>query len=83
MELNVSLDLVRDSATTFQQSNIPRQLTKARERLLAAVKALYKYKRQPATHVFVFMISHGRRNQKPYTIPMQCVPLKKVNFDDS
>lgn len=56
--LNVVLDLVRDSTVTVQQSNIPRRLTKARERLLAAVKALYKYKCQPATHVFLFMIAH-------------------------
>ena len=65
----------------FSSLNIPRRLTKARERLLAAVKALYKYKDQPANHVFVFIIAHERRNQEPYAIPVQCVPC--ISLKDS
>ena len=77
-ELNVTLELVCDPDTDFQQSNIPRRLTNLRERLSAVVKASSKYRRQPASHVFVFMISPEQRNQKPYALPVQCIPCTSL-----
>ena len=66
-------DLLHDPDTDFQQSNIPRRLTDLRGRLSALVKAAYKYRRNPASHVFVFMISPKQCNQKPYVLPVQCI----------
>ena len=77
-ELNVIMDMVRDPETDFEQSNIPRRLTNLRGRLSASVKATYKYRRTPATHVFVFMISPEQRNQKPYALPVQCIPCTSL-----
>ena len=81
--LMFTTDLVHDLDTNFEQSNIPRRLTNFRGRLSAVVKAVYKYKRQPASHVFVFMISSEQRNQKPYALPVQCIPcasLKEIEL---
>ena len=77
-ELNVIMDMVRDPETDFEQSNIPRRLTNLKGRLSASVKATYKYRRTPATHVFVFMISPEQRNQKPYALPVQCIPCTSL-----
>ena len=71
------LDGLRESESTVQQLNIPRRLTAIRQRLSAIVKALYRWKRTAASHVFVFMISSELRNKKPYALPVQCVGLKE------
>ena len=81
-ELNATMDLIRDPDTDFEQSNIPRQLTDLRRRLSASLKATYKYKRTPASHVFVFMISPEKRNQKPYALPVQCIPCASLKESD-
>ena len=81
-ELNATMDLIRDPDTDFEQSNIPRQLTDLRRRLSASLKATYKYKRTPASHVFVFMISPEQRNQKPYALPVQCIPCASLKESD-
>ena len=47
-EINVTMDLVHDPDTNFEQSNIPRWLTNLRGRLSAVLKAVYKYKRHHA-----------------------------------
>ena len=77
-ELNVAMDLLRDPGTDFHLSNIPRRLTKLRTRLSAIIKAVSKYERQPATHVFIFMISPEQRNQNLYALPVQCIPCASL-----
>lgn len=81
-ELTVVLDALRESESTFQQLNIPRRLTAIRQRLSAIVKALYRWKRTAASHVFVFMISSELRNKKPYALPVQCVPCVSLKESD-
>ena len=81
-ELTVVLDGLRESESTVQQLNIPRRLTAIRQRLSAIVKALYRWKRTAASHVFVFMISSELRNKKPYALPVQCVPCVGLKEND-
>lgn len=41
------------------------------------------FKRTPATHIFVLMISFELRDKKPYALPVQCLPyagLKAVDI---
>lgn len=79
-EINVVMDLVGNPVSGSEQHvNIPRRLTVLRDRLCAVVKATYRYRRKPATHVFVFMISPEHRRQKPYAIPVQCVSCTSLN----
>ena len=77
-ELNVIMDMVHDPETEFEQSNVPRWLRNLRGRLSASVKATYKYRWTPATHVFVFMISPEQRKQKPCALPVQCIPCTSL-----
>lgn len=56
--------------------NIPRKLTEIRARATQFVKGVTRLRRVAATHLLVFMISHESRNQKPYALPIQCLPYK-------
>jgi hypothetical protein len=59
--------------------NIPRKLTDLRARATQFVKGVTRLRRVAATHLLVFMISHESRNQKPYALPIQCVPYKGLS----
>ena len=59
--------------------NIPRQLTDLRVRATQFAKEVTRLRRTAATHLLVFMISHESRNQKPYALPIQCVPYKGLS----
>ena len=56
------------------KSNVPSKLSSFRETLQKILKAIFWYKRKPATHAFVFMIASDRRDMKPYALPVQCIP---------
>lgn len=56
------------------KSNVPSKLSSLREALKKILKAIFWYKRKPATHAFVFMIASDRRDMKPYALPVQCIP---------
>lgn len=53
--------------------NFPRQLTAVKQELLSFTKQVIKYKRTPATHILVVMISPEERTKKPYALPVQCM----------
>lgn len=59
--------------------NIPRQLTDLRTRTTQFVKGVTRLRRVAATHLLIFMISHESRNQKPYALPVQCIPYKGLS----
>ena len=54
-------------------ANFARQLRCFRDKALLFVKQVTKYRRTPATHILVVMISPEERNRKPYAIPVQCL----------
>jgi len=58
----------------FEQHNIPRRLVTIRKQLVNFVKRTVHFRRTPATHIFVFMLSSDRRDKKPYALPVQCLP---------
>lgn len=45
-----------------------------RNKLCTLAKGVSRYRREAATHIFVFMISPESRAFKPYAVPVQCVP---------
>ena len=55
-----------------------RRLQKLEKNLLLYYKELYTKKRNPASHLLVFMIADELRNTKPYAIPIQFVPIKSI-----
>lgn len=60
---------------------IPRKLTSIRSERVDSTRRITQLKCTPATHVFVFvfMIGNEAQNQKPYELPIQCVPYAGVN----
>jgi len=68
--------------TLFQQNNVAGKVTSICQRLLQFTKRITYFKRTPATHVFVFMISPEQRDRKPYAIPVQCVPYSGLKEGD-
>lgn len=73
-ELRTEMSALRDMCTTGTEHNIPRRLGLLRQRWLEFKKRVTHFKRKPATHVFVMMVSSEPRNKKPYALPVQCVP---------
>ena len=66
----------------FQQSNVPRKLAQIRERLCELTKRIVHSKREPATHIFVLMISSDSRDKKPYALPVQWFPYTGLKESD-
>lgn len=66
----------------MQQNNIPRQLSNIRATLVKINKSVSQFKRSPATHMFVVMISSELRNRKPYALPLQCLPCSGLKESD-
>lgn len=62
--------------------NIPLKLGALRGMLERSIKAVTKFKRIPATHMFVIMISCELRESIPYAIPIQCLPCKTLKEVD-
>ena len=66
----------------FQLHNVPNKLVSIWSRLLQFVKRVEHFKRAPASHVFVLMISAEQRNRKSYAVPVQCVPYVGLKEND-
>ena len=59
-------------------NNLANQISAFRERALSFVKRVSKYRREPATHVLVVLISPEERNKKPYALAVQCIAYKSI-----
>ena len=76
VELDVLHNLLTAGTENWFSENIPRMLSVVCGRLSSFVKAVSRYKRTAATHVFVFMVRTEDRRHKPYSLPVQCIPYK-------
>ncbi len=63
-------------------ANLPRRLCTLKSKLAGFVKRATRFRRTPATHVFVIMISDEFRKVKPYAVPVQCLPYAGMNERD-
>ena len=75
-QLHVEMSTLRSSIRALQEAgeNIARKLTQLRPRLTEFIKQSTRQRRIAATHVLVIMISPEDRSQKPYALPVQCIP---------
>ena len=67
----------------FYEHNAASKPTSIRTLLLAFIKQVPHFRRTPATHVFVLMLSYDLHDQKPYALPVQCLPyagLKEIDI---
>lgn len=72
-------DKYNDPMSNLVSENVPRIFETFRLNLKPFIKLLYNYKRQQASHVFVFMISPEERQTKPYAFPIQCIPCAGIS----
>ncbi len=49
-------------------------ITALQEKLVDLGTGVTRYRRQPASHLFVMMITFEVRNSKPYKLPIQAIP---------
>lgn len=80
--INSIIDRLGASNFDMQEQNMPRKLADLRERLVALLKGVSRYRRSAATHLFVVMISSELRNKKPYALPIQCLPYAGLKESD-
>jgi len=69
-------------ANMLQDQNIPRKLSGIRPALCNVIKRVAHFRRTPATHVFIMMISSETRDRKPYALPVQCIPYAGLKETD-
>ena len=77
-DMSSLIQSIQDPKFDFQKQNVARKLTDIRNLLLNAMKKLSKYQRKAATHIFVFIISSETRQNKPYALPVQCLPISSL-----
>ena len=68
VESRAMTDKLRDPVYDKVSDNFPRKLSSFREQAVQFLKKSMKFKRNPATHVLVVMISPEERNKKPYML---------------
>ena len=69
-------------SSTLEDQNIPRKLLEIRPTLCTLIKRIAHFRRTPATHVFIMMISSETRDKKPYALPVQCIPYAGLKEAD-
>ena len=78
VECTTLIDKILDPSYDRIANNLANQISVFRERALSFVKRVTKYRRQPATHVLVVLISPEERNKKPYALAVQCIAYKSI-----
>ena len=86
LDLNVKLtsnvnNLIALSLNQVKEVNIPKKLSTLRKDLEDYVKGMALKKRDPVSHLLVFMVSDELRSQKPYAIPVRALPYKSITDD--
>ena len=82
VDMATALDILSNSAADHQRLNLPRKLGSIRNRCADFERRTTKFRRKPATHVFVLMISSELRDKKPYALPVQCIPYAGLKESD-
>ena len=81
-EILAAQDIASKPDVEHHLHNLPRRLSSIREKRLELIRNIMRFRRKPATHVFVFMISSELRDKKPYALPVQCIPYAGLTEND-
>lgn len=81
VDVKVLLDMLFKESDNMA-ANLPRRLHTFKSEQTQFVKRLTRFKRTPATHIFVVMISSDQRQKKPYALPVQCLPYAGMSEKD-
>ena len=80
--MKAAQDIACDPHADYEEVNLPRKLGQIRKARVDVIKRTTQFRRKPATHIFVVMISSELRDQKPYAIPVQCIPYAGLKEQD-
>lgn len=78
VECTTLVDKLLDPSYDGITNNLANQISTFRERVLSFVKSTTMYRREPATHILVVLISPEERNKKPYALAVQCIAYKSI-----
>jgi hypothetical protein len=78
VECQVLLDELNDLIYDAVEDNLARRLACLREKITSLVKRVSRYRRTPASHLLVMMISTEDRRRKPYAMPVQCLAYRSL-----
>ena len=78
VECQVLVDKLNDPVYDAIENNLARKLMSLREQMKAFVKRISRYRRNPAGHLLVIMISTEDREKKPYAMPVQCIAYRSL-----
>ena len=76
VDIGSLLEVLFNPTVELEYVNIPSKVGAIREKLVKIMKSVTRFKRIPATHIFIIMLSCELRDRKPYAIPVQCLPCK-------
>ena len=76
VDIGSLLEVLFNPTVELEYVNIPSKVGAIREKLVKIMKSVTRFKRIPATHIFIVMLSCELRDHKPYAIPVQCLPCK-------
>lgn len=82
IEIKSLIDVLSKDDADIQSTNLPRRLSSLKTKMTDFVKRLSRFRRTPATHIFVVMVSSELRRKKPYALPVQCLPYAGMTEKD-
>ena len=78
VECQVLVEKLNDPVYDTVEDNLARRLTSLRGQMTTFVKRASRYRRNPAGHLLVIMISTEDRKRKPYAMPVQCIAYRSL-----
>ena len=82
VEIKSLIDVLSKDDADLQSTNLPRRLSSLKTKMTDFVKRLSRFRRTPAKHIFVVMVSSELRRKKPYALPVQCLPYAGMTEKD-
>ena len=74
VEVSSLLEILSDNQRDQVQANVARRDTELQSHLVMFTRRVTRHQHCAATHILVTMISPSERNQKPYALPLCCIP---------
>lgn len=78
VEVTSLLEILNDDQRDEVRVNVGRRVTELQGRLVTFIRGVTRHQRHAATHILVTMISPSQRNQKPYALPLCCIPYSSL-----
>ena len=78
VEVTSLVEVLSDDQADLMQRNVARRMSELQSRLIVFIRGVTRHQRQAATHILVTLISPSQRNQKPYALPISCIPYHSL-----